>query len=75
MPSDHEIYRDLGAHDAEITNLKEQVSAIRQDVSEIKVMLSEAKGGWKVLMAVGGIAAALSSAATSLIFKLMHWNE
>ena len=75
MPSDPEIYRDLGVHDAEITNLKEQVTAMRVDVTDIKEMLSEAKGGWKALMAVGGLAATLSSALTSLIFKLMSWHK
>lgn len=75
MPSDPEIYRDLGVHDAEITNLKEQVTAMRQDVTEIKEMLSAAKGGWRVLMAVGGIAATLSSAITTVILKFMSWNK
>jgi hypothetical protein len=68
---EHEIYRDLGAHDVDIQNLKTQVSGISRDVAEIKDMLNQARGGWKVMMAIGGLAAALSSAVTGLVFKLL----
>jgi hypothetical protein len=68
---EHEIYRDLGAHDVDIQNLKTQVSSISRDVAEIKDMLNQARGGWKVMMAIGGLAAALSSAVTGLVFKLL----
>jgi hypothetical protein len=68
---EHEIYRDLGAHKVDIQNLKEQVSSIRKDVTEIKDMLNQARGGWKAMMAIGGLAAALSSVVTGLVFKLL----
>jgi hypothetical protein len=70
MP-DLDVYRDLGAHDAEIENLKREVHAMRGDLSEIKAMLSEAKGGWRMLMAVSGLAATVSSGATWFVFKVM----
>lgn len=65
------VHRDLGRHDAEIENLKTEVHAMRVDLSEIKNMLSEATGGWKMLMAVSGLAAALASGITWFIFKIM----
>jgi hypothetical protein len=70
MP-DTEVHRDLGRHDAEIDNLKNEVHAMREDLSEIKKMLSEAQGGWKVMMAVSGLIAAVASGLTWLGLKLM----
>lgn len=70
MP-DENLHRDLGRHDAEISNLKAEVHAMRVDLSEIKQMLSEAKGGWRVLMAVSGLAATISSGITWFIFKVL----
>lgn len=70
MP-DIEVHRDLGRHDAEIDHLKAEVHAMRMDLSEIKSMLSEAKGGWRVLMAVSGFAATVASAVTWLVFKIL----
>jgi len=66
-----EVHRDLGRHDAEIDNLKAEVHAMRKDLSEIKAMLSEAKGGWRVLMAVSGLAAAVASGITWTVFKVL----
>lgn len=70
MP-DSEIHRDLGKHGAEIENLKAEVHAMRVDLSEIKQILSEAKGGWRVMMAVSGMAATVASGITWLALKLM----
>ncbi len=72
MP-DVEVHRDLGRHDAEISNIKEDLHTVKNDVSEIKQMLAEAKGGWRMLMAVGGLAAAVSSAITGMIIKVTGW--
>jgi hypothetical protein len=65
------IHRDLGKHDAEIENLKQEVHLMRGDLSEIKEMLNEAKGGWRVLMAVSGFAAAVASGITWVVFKVL----
>lgn len=51
-----EIQRDLGRHDVEIDHIKRDLDEVRQDVHEIKMMLAEARGGWKTLMAVAGLA-------------------
>lgn len=72
-PPDVEVHRDLGRHDAEIANIKDDLQTVKTDVSEIKQMLAEAKGGWRMLMAVGGLAAAISSALTGLLIKLFGW--
>ncbi len=75
MPPDIEVHRDLGRHDAEIGNIKEDLATVKTDVSEIKRMLAEARGGWKMLMAVGGLAAAISSFVTGVIIKMVGWTK
>jgi len=62
-----EMARDIGRHDAQIETLQADMAEMKKDVHEIKLMLAEAKGGWKTLMAVGGFAAVVGSILTKLI--------
>ncbi len=64
------IHHDLGRHDAQIESLQAQVKQLHRDMQamnatlqEINITLSEARGGWKTLMLVGGIAAAVGATA------------
>jgi hypothetical protein len=73
-----EIHRDLGKHEAQIESLNEQVKRMHEDqqlmmaqLADIKQTLSEAKGGWKTLMWVGGFSAALGG----IIVKVMTWMQ
>lgn len=68
-PNDPDIYRDLGSHDAEIRTLKAEVHALRGDVAEIKQMLSEARGGWKTMMAVAGLSSSLGAMLSYMVTK------
>lgn len=75
MP-DVEIHRDIGRHDAQIEALQGQVERLHHDLStmlsELKAInrtLSEARGGWRMLLAVGG----LSSVLTSAVWQLVDW--
>ena len=52
------------------SDLEELATSIRQlneTLTEISVTLSEAKGGWKMLMVVGGAGAAMGSGIGYLI--------
>ena len=52
------------------SDLEELATSIRQlnaTLSDISVTLSEAKGGWKMLMVVGGAGAAMGSGIGYLI--------
>ena len=62
-----EMARDIGRHDAQIETLQADMAEMKKDVHEIKLMLAEAKGGWKTLMAVGGFAAVVGSILTKFI--------
>lgn len=73
-----EIHRDLGKHDAQIEALNTQVNRMYDDMQQmmgqlttIQQTLSEAKGGWKTLMWVGGLSAALGG----IVVKVMTWMQ
>jgi prefoldin subunit 5 len=73
-----EIHRDLGKHDAQIEALNAQVNRMYVDMQQmmgqlttIQQTLSEAKGGWKTLMWVGGLSAALGG----IVVKVMTWLQ
>lgn len=51
-----DVQRDLGRMEAQITTLIAQVSALNVKVAAIDRTLSEARGGWRMLLLVGGIA-------------------
>lgn len=64
-----EIYRDLGAHEAQITQLQADVKALRTDVAEIKALLEQTRGSVKMLMLVGSVAGAVGA----IIVKVAAW--
>lgn len=59
--------RDIGRHDAEIEALQREIAELRVEVREISKMLSEARGGWRSLMLVGGAASALGALMSKLL--------
>ena len=68
--------RELATHAADIKHLQddmdkmlESMQSMQKTLSDINSTLSEAKGGWKVLMMVGGA----SGAVTALLVKLAYW--
>jgi prefoldin subunit 5 len=70
--------RELATHASEIRHLQADMDKMVEDMEEIKKALakidrtlSEAKGGWKMLMAVGGASGVIGSAITWFI---SHWK-
>ncbi len=57
MTSD--VQRDLGRMEAQIETLVAQVTQLNAKVDAIDKTLSEAKGGWRMLLLVGGAAGAI----------------
>lgn len=77
------IQRDLGKHDAQIEALERDVKRMREEMHEmrkefseqltqINVTLSEARGGWRTLMLVGGVSATIGAAAFK-VASLFQW--
>ena len=77
--NDHiETARELATHANDIKHLQDDMDHLMKDISTIKhsladinKTLSEAKGGWKVLMWAGGAASAVSGFAG---FIAGHWG-
>lgn len=61
-----DLQRDVGRMEAEIAALKTEVAEMRADVRIIRDTLSQARGGWKTLMLVGGLAGAVGAAMAKL---------
>lgn len=71
------VDRDLGRHDAEIDQLQSDVTSIKGDVADIKETLAQAKGGWRTLMLVAGVASAVTALLTPALAKflgLLHFK-
>ena len=71
--------RELATHASDIRHLQSDMDKMVKDMDEIKKTLadiqktlSEAKGGWKTLMYVGGAAAGVGAAFTWLMDKFFR---
>lgn len=64
-----EIQRDIGRHDAQIEALKDDMRLMKEDLIEIKEILSEARGGWKVAAILGGVSATVGA----MVAKVVGW--
>ena len=80
--ADVDTARELATHAADIQHLQsdmdklvESVAAMQKTLTEIDKTLSEAKGGWKVLMLLGGAGGVLGSVVTQVIHSLPQWSK
>lgn len=71
------IERELAVHETEIKHLQADMDRLVADMEDIKktlnsinATLAEARGGWKVLMMVGGAGGALGAIITQISHKL-----
>jgi hypothetical protein len=69
-----DVARDMGKHDAQIDHLEREVNALRADVRQIREILDQANGGWRVIMWVAGASGA-AGAAVSWIASKMHFTQ
>lgn len=53
--------REIGEHGARLTNLEATVSGLDSKMDEVLREIHTAKGGWKTLMLVGGMAGAVGA--------------
>ena len=71
--------RELATHGADIKHLQTDMDKMVKDLDEIKealisinVTLSEAKGGWKLLLVVGGLGASVATLVAWILDFLKH---
>lgn len=70
-PSHADLHRQIGTLQADMENLKEDMREVKLDVRQLVSVSEQAKGGWKVVAIIGGIAGSVSGfMATKLIPKL-----
>ena len=61
---------DIGVLQTQMTELRYGQAAMVEQLKNIQTTLSEAKGGWKALMVLGGCGAAFGSA---IAYILQHF--
>lgn len=71
--------RELATHASDIRHMKDDIDSMVNTMKDmnatlisINTTLSEAKGGWKMLMLVGGAGGAVGSFLTYLVNALPH---
>ena len=81
MPESIETARELATHAADIRHLQddmdklvESMASMNKTLLDINNTLSEAKGGWKVLMMFGGAGGVLGALLTQLIHSV-PWSK
>ena len=79
MSVDAETIKQLATHDADIKYLRQDtdqivrsMSVMQADLRTIKETLAEARGGWRVLLLIGGAGGALGSAVTAWLSNILH---
>jgi cation transport ATPase len=80
--ADIETARELATHAADIEHLQrdmdklvESVAAMQKTLADIDKTLSEAKGGWKVLMMFGGAGGLIGAMLAQVIHALPSWGK
>jgi hypothetical protein len=71
--------RDIATHTADIKHIQTDMDKMVKDIDEIKealkdisITLSEAKGGWKLLLMVGGIGASVATVVAWVLDFARH---
>ena len=74
--------QEFGRLQAEVSSLRREVdllakslASISQQLTGIENRLSEANGGWKMLMAIGGASAAFGATVGPIVPKLLKLLE
>ena len=62
--------RDYGRLEADVEHLKATIDRIEDDLRAMRDMMEQGKGGWKVLVMIGG---AVSAASTVLGYFVHGW--
>jgi hypothetical protein len=64
---DTDIHRQLGANQEAINTLTREVHELRTQVATLATLIAEARGGWSVLLSIGGVGAALGGVAATTV--------
>lgn len=70
MSTETELHRDMGRMESKISDLERRIGNLEGMLFDVHKAVTEAKGGWRVLMAVGGASAAIGASAAKIIAYL-----
>jgi len=65
-----DIQRTVGNFEAKIDRLERDVATLIKNQNEMLQILHQARGGWKVMVMVGGAASAITIATTKVLSYL-----
>lgn len=68
-PPVDQLNRDLGRMEGKVDRMEGDLDDVRRMVADMHKTISEARGGWKTLIAVGS----LSAAVTTAFLKGVAW--
>ena len=69
------IHRNIGALEARANAQEERLKRIESKVDTIVDVVSQSRGGIRMLISVGSIAAALAGVLGAWIAKAMSWGQ
>lgn len=64
-----DIERDLGRLEGRVEKMDNDIDDLKRMVADMHRTITEAKGGWKTLIAVG----TLSAGVTTAVLKMIGW--
>lgn len=76
MPIREEAFGRVAAKveslERDVSRMREDVIAQRVDIADIKQILAQTKGGWKMLVALHGASASIGAAVGGVVAWLKH---
>lgn len=64
-----DLQRDIGRLEARQDSTDERLERIESKLDQLVEYMASAKGGWRLIFAVGGLAASLAAS----IAEVLHW--
>ena len=53
--------RDIGRIEGKVNSLESDLTEVKADVKAILAVINQTKGGWKIMMLVGGVTGAIGA--------------
>lgn len=66
-----EVERTLGEHHARLDALEGDITEIKADVKALLAQANEAKGGWRLMMVLGGASASVGGIIATYLPKML----
>ncbi|WP_396190006.1 hypothetical protein [Flavobacterium sp.] len=67
MTTETELHRDLGRMESKISDLERRIAALESMLFDVHKAVTEAKGGWRMLLAVGGASAMIGASVAKIL--------